>query len=74
MCGFSVMARIVKNIRSFFSEMIGELKKSTWPNKKELGRSTLIVVIGMFLISFYISVVDFSLLNVVDFVSKCVRN
>ncbi|MDR1595877.1 MAG: preprotein translocase subunit SecE [Puniceicoccales bacterium] len=60
-------------VKKFFSETVGELKKSVWPSRKELGRSTVVVVVGMFLIGFYISIVDFSLLNIVDFISKLVR-
>jgi preprotein translocase SecE subunit len=64
----------VKKVKNFFIEMVGELKKSAWPSKQDLGKSTLVVVIGMVLLSFYVSIVDFSLLNVVDFVSRFVRN
>ncbi|MDR1413595.1 MAG: preprotein translocase subunit SecE [Puniceicoccales bacterium] len=64
---------MTKKIKKFFSEMAEELKKSAWPDRKELGKATFTVIVGMFLISFYVSVVDFSLLNIVDFVSKCIR-
>ncbi|MDR1402036.1 MAG: preprotein translocase subunit SecE [Puniceicoccales bacterium] len=64
---------MTKKVKKFFSEMVDELKKSAWPNRKELGKATLIVIVGMFFISFYVSVVDFSLLNIVDFVSRCIR-
>ncbi|MDR1891190.1 MAG: preprotein translocase subunit SecE [Puniceicoccales bacterium] len=60
-------------IKHFFSETLGELKKATWPTKKELGKSTIVVIAGMLLISFYVSIIDFSLFNVVDFIIKCVR-
>ncbi|MDR0742392.1 MAG: preprotein translocase subunit SecE [Puniceicoccales bacterium] len=59
--------------KRFFVETLDELKKVAWPVKKELGKSTIVVIIGMLLISFYVSVVDFSLFNVVDFMIKCVR-
>lgn len=60
-------------IKSFFREMLGELKKASWPSRKELGRLTVVVIVGMSLLGFYVSVVDFSLLNIVDLVSKIVR-
>jgi preprotein translocase subunit SecE len=53
--------------------MLGELKKASWPSRKELGRLTVVVIVGMSLLGFYVSVVDFSLLNIVDLVSKIVR-
>lgn len=65
--------KFFSKIKSFFREMLGELKKASWPGGKELGRLTIVVVIGMFLLGFYVSVVDFSLLNIVDLVSKVVR-
>ncbi|MDR2738035.1 MAG: preprotein translocase subunit SecE [Puniceicoccales bacterium] len=67
-------ASVVKKLRKFFTETVGELKKSAWPGKRELSKSTLVVIVGMLLISFYVSVVDFSLLNVVDFIGRCVRS
>ncbi|MDR2603307.1 MAG: preprotein translocase subunit SecE [Puniceicoccales bacterium] len=59
--------------KRFFTETLDELKKAAWPVKKELGKSTVVVIVGMLLISFYVSVIDFSLLNVVGFVIKCVK-
>jgi preprotein translocase subunit SecE len=70
---FDGVAAVIKKIKSFFSEMAEELRKSTWPNRRELAKSTLVVVIGMVVFSFYIGVADFSLLNIVDFISECVR-
>lgn len=65
--------KFFSRIKSFSREMLGELKKTSWPNRKELGRLTVVVIVGMFLLGFYVSVVDFSLLNIVDLVSKVVR-
>lgn len=65
--------KIFSRIKSFFREMLGDLKKTSWPSRKELGRLTVVVIVGMFLLGFYVSVVDFSLLNIVDLVSKIVR-
>jgi preprotein translocase SecE subunit len=68
------MASAIVKVKIFFSEMFGELKKSSWPAGKDLGRSTVVVVIGMFFISLYTTAVDFSLFNIVDFISKLVRS
>ena len=65
--------KIFSRIKSFFLETLGELKKASWPSRKELGRLTVVVIVGMSLLGFYVSVVDFSLLNIVDLVSKIVR-
>ena len=65
--------KVFSRIKSFSLEMLGELKKASWPSRKELGRLTVVVIVGMSLLGFYVSVVDFSLLNIVDLVSKIVR-
>jgi len=65
--------KIFSRIKSFFLEILDELKKTSWPSRKELGRLTVVVIVGMSLLGFYVSVVDFSLLNIVDLVSKIVR-
>ena len=53
--------------------MIGELKKATWPTWKELKESTIVVIIAIFLLGAYISVVDFSLFEVVNLFTSWVR-
>ena len=49
---------------------VGELKKVTWPGKKEIIASTVIVlIVGIFLM-LYIGVVDFGLSKVVKFIFR----
>ena len=62
-----------KSIRLFWRETADELKKASWPTKKSLRNSTIVVVFGMFLLGLYVSVVDFSLIQIVDFASNLVR-
>jgi preprotein translocase SecE subunit len=63
----------MRAVKKFFREMADELKKSAWPNRAELSKSTFVVIVGMIVISIYVTVADFSLLNIVDFVSGCAR-
>lgn len=49
--------------------MVQELRKSSWPTTSELQYSTLIVIIAMVVLSIYISIVDFSLHQVVHLFS-----
>ena len=60
--------------RTFISEVRGELVKASWPwdpkekgfkRYKELIDSTLVVIIAMLLLSGYVALLDFVLLNVV---------
>jgi len=60
--------------KTFISEVRGELAKASWPwdpkekgfkKYKELVDSTVVVIIAMLLLSGYIALLDFVLLNVV---------
>ena len=67
----SVM-KLLKKVKTFCGEIVSELRKTAWPTRRSLMKSTVVVVLGMFLLGFYVSVVDFSLLNIVDFITRCV--
>ena len=51
----------MKKIKQFFEEVINEVKKVTWPGKKEIIGSTTVVVVLVLIVSFYIGFVDFVL-------------
>jgi len=69
MSGFSssrkrVMERIkefVRTAQQFFREVRVELKKVTWPTRKETIASTSVVLITVFLVAFYLGGVDLGL-------------
>jgi preprotein translocase subunit SecE len=63
-----------RQIRVFSTETIGELKKASWPTKKELKDYTLVVVLAVIIIGVYISLADYSLVNWVDFLTRWVRS
>jgi preprotein translocase SecE subunit len=62
-----------RQVSLFVNETIGELKKAVWPTQKEMRRYVGVVLVGMVLLGVYVSVVDFSLLHVVDLFSNWVR-
>ncbi|HRR95924.1 MAG TPA: preprotein translocase subunit SecE [Candidatus Ratteibacteria bacterium] len=47
-----------KKISDFFNEVKAELKKVTWPEKKMLRRTTVIIVIFIFIMALYIGIID----------------
>jgi len=60
--------------KTFISEVRGELAKASWPwdpkekgfkRYKELVDSTMVVIIAMLLLSGYVALLDFVLLNLV---------
>lgn len=62
-----------RGVRIFWGELIDELKKASWPTKKELRDSTIVVLIAIALLGGYTAVVDFSLHNVVALLSSWVH-
>ena len=52
-------------VRIFSSEMVGELKKATWPTWLELRDSTLVVIVAVVILGVFTSIADFSLIQLV---------
>ena len=50
-----------KAAKQFFREVRVELKKVTWPSRKETIASTSVVLITVILIAFYLGIVDLGL-------------
>jgi preprotein translocase subunit SecE len=51
----------IQKTRQFFREVKIELKKVTWPSRKETIASTSVVLIVVFLVSIFLGVVDIAL-------------
>lgn len=62
-----------RSLRTFYYETVNELKKSSWPDRKELKDSTIVVIIAIGLIGAYVSLVDFSLFQVVSLFTEMVQ-
>ena len=58
--------------RLFFTEMIGELRKATWPTRSELRDSTIVVIAASVLLGLFTSISDFSLSQVIDVLTSWV--
>ena len=44
--------------KKFVEETLNELKKSSWPNKRELMESTLLVIVSLLILAVFVAVVD----------------
>ena len=55
-----------RNLITFYGDVKVELKKVTWPSKKEVYATTLIVIVTVFCFGIYLFVVDFFLQNIVQ--------
>jgi preprotein translocase subunit SecE len=58
--------------RIFFTEMVGELQKATWPTRTELRDSTVIVIVAAVILGVFTSISDFALYQVVDLLTSLV--
>lgn len=52
--------------RQFLQEVKMELKRVTWPSRKETIGSTVVVIILVLIISFFLGIVDFGLSSLVS--------
>ncbi|MEE2839529.1 MAG: preprotein translocase subunit SecE [Acidobacteriota bacterium] len=55
-----------RNLITFYGDVKTELKKVTWPRKKEVYATTVIVIITVFFFGIYLYIVDFFLQNIVQ--------
>ena len=61
------MSRIQKKgreFRTFFEEVFAEMKKSTWPERKELVDSTVVVIVSVLMLSVFVGISDKLLVTV----------
>jgi preprotein translocase subunit SecE len=51
----------LRTAQQFFREVRVEMKKVTWPSRKETIASTSVVLVTVFLVGFYLGIVDLGL-------------
>ena len=59
-----------KKISEFLKEVKQEMKKVSWPNKKETISSTTIVIVVVVVLSFFIGICDFGLSEIFSAIIK----
>ena len=57
----------MEKVRTFLGEVRSETKKVSWPKRAELRESTTVVVVSVFIITVFISIVDLALNKVLNF-------
>ena len=60
----------VNRTRGFLAEVRGELKRTTFPSKKEVQGTTAVVVITVFIFATYLWIVDTFLFHAIEFIFK----
>ena len=68
------MANPFRKLGIFYGETVQELKKSSWPNRKELRDMTIVTIIAIIILGIFIAVSDFALFNVVDLFTSLIRS
>ena len=61
---FSIREKI-EVAKQFLREVKTELKKVTWPSKKEALSGTAVVLVAVFIVAFFLGIVDWGLSNLV---------
>jgi preprotein translocase subunit SecE len=51
----------IDKVVTFLQEVQAETKKVTWPNRKDVFGSTLVVIVAVFVIAGFLGVIDFGL-------------
>jgi preprotein translocase subunit SecE len=51
----------IDNVKTFFSETISELKKVSWPSRKEVKDTTIVVIIAVIIFGLYLFLIDLAL-------------
>ena len=62
--------KLFKNLKNYFKDAWSEVKKVTWPNRKELTSSTLTVVVVVVIFAVFLGVVDLILTAVLGLYLK----
>ena len=53
-------------IIAFFTDVVKEMNKVTWPKKEELRESTMVVLVVCLLIAFFVAAVDMGVSRVLE--------
>jgi len=61
---FSIREKIEVS-KQFLREVKTELKKVTWPSKKDALSGTAVVLVAVFIVAFFLGIVDWGLSNLV---------
>ncbi|MDP6631601.1 MAG: preprotein translocase subunit SecE [Kiritimatiellia bacterium] len=45
-------------VKTFTGDVIGEMKKATWPSRQELLESTMVVIVSLIMMSLFVGFCD----------------
>ena len=54
----------------FLKEVSAEMKRVTWPNRQELTRYTIVVIITLIFIAIFFAISDYAISSVIDTITE----
>ncbi len=60
--------RWYQRLKGFLGEVRGELKRTTFPSRKEVHGTTTVVIVTVFIFAIFLMVVDSALSNIVEWI------
>ncbi|MFC1497877.1 preprotein translocase subunit SecE [Verrucomicrobiota bacterium] len=51
-----------RSVKGFVGEVIGEVRKSSWPTRQELMGSTIVVIVSVIMLGIYVGLSDWLLM------------
>jgi preprotein translocase subunit SecE len=57
-------------LRDFLAEVTAELKKSSWPTRKELVDSTVVVIVTVLILGVFVALADLVFLRIIAFLTR----
>jgi preprotein translocase subunit SecE len=64
------MREYVQRLSTFLQDVQAETKKVTWPSRKDVVGSTLVVIVAVFLVAGFLGIIDFVLSLVIGSLIK----
>ncbi len=55
----------IEKTRGFLTEVVTEMKRSSWPTRKELVDSTIVVIVSMVLLGVFVALADMVFLKII---------
>ena len=64
------MLQKIRQLGGFYNDVRAELRKVTWPGKKEVYSTTTVVIVTVFFFGVYLFLVDAGLQRAVQFIQQ----
>lgn len=48
----------IDGVKTFTGDVLGEMKKATWPSRRELVESTMVVIVSLVIMSLFVGFCD----------------